>query len=322
MTEFRRLGVKIKPLQRFFDYAVEREAIRIRRAGGAPRPWTTDPVLQKYRFCNVFREDDRTTKWFRDNVRDPLRNKPEVLLATVLFRWFNRISVGEAVFLQGNLFPRASAWDEYLVQGSTTVLRQSIKTYCGNGPYVTGSYTVLGCRGLPKLEGCLWGVDQFNKKKFLLEEESVGDVGWRDVAAILLSGGDVHSLKWIWEWLRQFPYIGDFVAYEIVTDLRHTALLEEAHDIMTWANPGPGAFRGLNRILRPTVDIRSRVHRKQAIEEMHDILQAARQGAWPVKIEGEKTRPWEMREVEHTLCEFDKWERVHLGQGRPRGVIG
>jgi hypothetical protein len=29
---------------------------------------------------------------------------------------------------------------------------------------------------------------------------------------------------------------------------------------------------------------------------------------------------WEMREVEHSLCEFDKYERVRRGEGRPRGV--
>ena len=26
----------------------------------------------------------------------------------------------------------------------------------------------------------------------------------------------------------------------------------------------------------------------------------------------------EMREIEHCLCEFDKYERVRLGEGRPR----
>jgi hypothetical protein len=26
----------------------------------------------------------------------------------------------------------------------------------------------------------------------------------------------------------------------------------------------------------------------------------------------------EMRDIEHSLCEFDKYERVRLGQGRPR----
>jgi hypothetical protein len=43
--------------------------------------------------------------------------------------------------------------------------------------------------------------------------------------------------------------LGPFLAYEIVTDLRFTALLENAPDIMTWANPGPGAKRGITRLL-------------------------------------------------------------------------
>jgi hypothetical protein len=36
--------------------------------------------------------------------------------------------------------------------------------------------------------------------------------------------------------------------------------------------------------------------------------------------EAEHWPAWEMREVEHTLCEFDKYERARLGEGKPRGV--
>ena len=28
--------------------------------------------------------------------------------------------------------------------------------------------------------------------------------------------------------------------------------------------------------------------------------------------------PLEMRDIEHCLCEFDKYERTRLGEGRPR----
>ena len=28
----------------------------------------------------------------------------------------------------------------------------------------------------------------------------------------------------------------------------------------------------------------------------------------------------EMREIEHSLCEFDKYERVRNGEGKPRGL--
>lgn len=31
--------------------------------------------------------------------------------------------------------------------------------------------------------------------------------------------------------------------------------------------------------------------------------------------------PFELREIEHSLCEFDKYERVRRGEGRPRQLF-
>lgn len=39
----------------------ERENIRMARLQGGPRPWTHDPILQKYHFCNIWRQYDRGT---------------------------------------------------------------------------------------------------------------------------------------------------------------------------------------------------------------------------------------------------------------------
>jgi hypothetical protein len=43
----------------------EREAIRIKKEAGEPRPWTKDYYLNTLHFCNVRREDDRGTKEIR-----------------------------------------------------------------------------------------------------------------------------------------------------------------------------------------------------------------------------------------------------------------
>ena len=115
-------------------------------------------------------------------------------------------------------------------------------------------------------------------------------------------------------WKQYLPYAGfsGFMAYEVVTDLRHTKYLNKAEDIMTWANAGPGAKRGLNRIYGRPLD--QTIKGLQLTEEMELLLNFSDQ-------EGilEKYVPnLEMREIEHCLCEFDKYERVRLGQGRPR----
>lgn len=58
-----------------YDWAVhwiiEREKIRIKKETGEPFPWTEDPILKAYRFCNVRREDDTVTKWIAENIRKP-----------------------------------------------------------------------------------------------------------------------------------------------------------------------------------------------------------------------------------------------------------
>lgn len=322
-------------VEAFFAYARERQSVLLRRRSGAPRPWTDDALLQQFRFCNVDREDDKTTIWFRDNVREPLRDKPEVLLATVLFRWFNRISTGEAVFTQtalgglgrepeGSTSPTAwETWTSQVDMSDTSVLRSAIKSYCGDGPYVTGSYIIQGWTGMSKLDGVLRCVEEFCRRRHAVSSTAAGFLGghpvefqWRGAAVSMLAHGR-WTLQDAWSWLRQFPYLGDFMAYEIVTDLRHTTLLDRAPDIMTWANPGPGAARGLGRVFRGDPAAYRPSQKAELNRMMRDLLEMSRSSAvwssdWP---------RWEMRTVEHTLCEFDKYERLRLGEGRVKGVF-
>lgn len=48
----------------FWAFARERHAVYLRRAAGAPPPWTSDPVLSVYCFTNVYRALDPTTGAF------------------------------------------------------------------------------------------------------------------------------------------------------------------------------------------------------------------------------------------------------------------
>lgn len=304
--------------ERFFAYAVERETIRIKRSRGDARPWTQDPILQAFRFCNVHREDDKVTQWFRVNVRDPLRDKPEVLLATAIFRWFNLIAVGEAVFVQKTVFEDGkTAFEMFLKTGDVSHIENAIYAYCGKGPYITGSYMVSSPPGFKKVPGLCHVIDKFNTEKRMVDRWPGGEVvfDWREMAAALLDTDGHFALEHVWRWLHQFSYQGDFNSFELVTDLRHTALLENAPDILTWANPGPGARRGLNVMYGRDYD--KGVPKAQLIEEMRLLLKAAKK-LWPKRIEGVKTQTWEMRDVEHTLCETSKYMRVYSGGQQPR----
>lgn len=302
-----------------FDYMRARHEIYLKRQAGLPRSqWTDDPVFTSSRFCNVFRELDTTTIWLRQNVREKVPVE-QVLLATVLFRWFNRIKTGEAIFIQealgmGGEEPGETAWEYFARTGNVDSIRAAIRQYCGSGPYVTGSYIIKTPNGMDKLDGVLWCIEQFQT---LVKPFYAKDInhGWKRATNELLSGPGVFKLETVWEWLRQFPYLGDFMSYEIVTDLRHTPLLSKAPDIMTWANPGPGAMRGLNRINGR--DLNKKLPKQKYIEEMQILLAISDDPEiWP--------REWpalEMRDIEHSLCETDKFLRCKNG-GRTKIRFG
>lgn len=357
-------------VERFFAYARERHLIYLKRRAGVMSPWTLDPVMRQYRITNVFRELDKTTVWFRENVRDPMRDKPEVLLATVLFRWFNTIRTGETIFKQTCLpFDDASTgaqasagggetpWEAYLRTGSVEPIRDALRAQ--GAPWVTGAYMIRSPEGMDKLDGILHSFEEFSKGQHLIYPDRVQKT-WRGVAELALLRREYEedpgpvSLEDVWKWLKQFYGMGPFLAYEVVTDLRFTALLDRAPDIMTWANPGPGALRGANLILRGANRGRKGRLDKASYEETHEVqrqlLDLSRNpDYWPQVVHDEiqvsskyvlspvSEHPrlgdvsysflspgmwprWEMREPEMFLCEFAKLERTRLGFGRPRGT--
>lgn len=275
-------------IDEFFRYARIREQVRIKKESLEPWPWCDDEIIQRNYFTNIRREHDKVTEWFRESVRTDLSLSPDVLPATLLFRWFNRIDVGDTLFLKSgyNFF-------DYLESRRIESLIYHVRTHHPTGPYVNGAYIIKGLDGFDKLEGVA--------RAFDLAMNQMGD--YRAFAEKLLVR---QSMEYATDEIAAFKQLGLFMAYEVVCDLRWTYLLTDAKDILTWANPGPGARRGLNRMSGRNLE--QRIPTRQCVSEMQTIL----------ALVPEDLGKWEMREVEHTLCEFDKYERIRLGEGRSK----
>ena len=67
----------------------ERYAIWERRGRGQPKPWTSDPILQRFRFCNVFRELDTVTIWINENIRKPFADHEDLWFMLAIARTIN-----------------------------------------------------------------------------------------------------------------------------------------------------------------------------------------------------------------------------------------
>jgi hypothetical protein len=296
------IGRIIDPIERYFAYARERQKIYLSKQKGDPFPWTNDPIMQKHKLTNVFREQDKTTAWLRTFVREPLRKAPVVLFANLVFRWFNRIEVGEILFCHPDLW-RKTLFENYLEFSNRIYVENSIRKHIPKGPWTTGAYLITSPKGFDKLAGICINIDYFHKNKFVWHEKPCH---WFEVAEYLLANRGQVSMEEVWNWLTKVPFQGTFHAHENVIDLRYTDLLDMAPDINTWTNPGPGAMKGLAIIHSREGEA---VSRKQAIWELRQLLNYSRDPAlWP-----SDWQPWELHQAEMWACEFAKLERVYHG---------
>ena len=280
-------------LDRYCYWQTERESIRIKKESAVlSPPWTDDPILQEFKFCQVFREDDRTTRWFRTHIREAMRNEEDVLMATIIFRWFNLIETGRTL-IDHDLLRK---WNR----------KKAIYEITKQPKWITGAYIIKTPNGMDKVTGVAECVSHIWKaREYILSRLHEN-----------LAKGE-SSLEATWLILRDYPYMGPFMAYEVVTDLRHTYLLENANDIMTWANAGPGAMRGLNRLTGRPLDYSRKSH--PWCEEMQDLFEQVKKILAP-SIIFRNGANYEMREIEGGLCEFDKYSRIYKSEGRTRSV--
>lgn len=276
----------MKNLESYFSSAIERERIRRSRDAGEPPPWTDDRAFRRWRFCNVRREDDRTTVWFREHVRDlmPARTPAErvrAVEAAMIFRWFNRIDIGEQIA-------------DLLISGWN---RPEARRRLGEwvGPMTNAAYMVNTPPGFKKLDGILECVD--------------GARGY--LPAMVARWG--RSLREAHTDLLMIPRVGSFVAYEIVTDLRWTPVLDKAEDIRTWAAAGPGCAWGLGYLVDDDpkhFKYGSRKDQAEMLDIMRALVTLSRYPRWwPYE-----DAPWEMREAEMWACEYAKWRKAMAGR--------
>lgn len=165
-----------------------------------------------------------------------------------------------------------------------------------DGKIVTGAYIIKTPPGLSKIDALL----------SLIHES------WYRCHEVILPNWNYDSLEKSWELLLCIPYQGQFTAYEIVTDLYYTKMLEKAKDVDTWANPGPGCAGGLGQLFYGDFDKFNRTSksdREEMIELMQFQLELSKDNEfWP-----KKWPVWNMRTAEHTNCEYFKYVKAQQG---------
>ena len=266
--------------ERLLKFIIERQCIYIARRAGKDKPWTNDPILRRYRFCNVYRELDTVTRWIAKNWREPHDGDEHLWFAMVVARYINLPTTLEAI--------------KYPVPWNPAKVRLLLKERREAGLKTFNAAYIISTQGQAK-DKIDYVCDFFNEV-------------WANRNMLRPLNG--YTLSEYNSMLTGQRNIGSFMSGQIICDLKYANPLCNASDWHTFAVSGPGSRRGLNRVMdRPF---------KQAWKELDWYQHLIKLRMYINKNLPEGWEKLHAQDLQNCLCEFDKYRRAKLGEGRPK----
>lgn len=280
----------------YWQFAARRQAIFEKRLAGLPPPWTDDPILEEYKFCNVYRVADRVSQYMVQHVcYSSQKDSPgDRLFQIVAFRTFSRPETWEGVRTFLGHYPTL----QDLADDSFTRALEHVKMT--DSKLYTNAFILCAADSYHQGAKYLNHVELF---RHMFLEENLGDK--------LLAA---QSLEEVYNLLHTFPLMGNFMSYQTAIDLNYSDIINFSENDFTKA--GPGALRGMKKLfadtngLSPEEIIMWMVSRQD--EEFRRL---------GLEFHGLFGRPMAAIDAQNVFCETDKYCRVavpELASGRSK----
>jgi len=256
---------------------------RFKDSGNWPKDCGSDPIIAQYRFCNVRRNDDRVTKFVFEWLDQWDQNEDYIWFAIVVARLFNLPESLAAI--QDHVLPfKPEAMRKVLHK------RRDKEQRNFNAAYIVST----NGRAMDKIDYVL---------RFVLSPL------WADRKRItrLLSAAD--TLDQVHAVLEAQNGLGSFMAAQVVADLKYRSHPNRWRDFHTFAASGPGSKRGLNRVIGAGLKA---TWAESLFREQLNLLRDK------VNAKLRWQEPLTAQDLQNCLCEFDKYERARLGEGKPK----
>lgn len=263
-----------------------REDARIRKEEPAKRVTRKpDSIITTYRFCNARRNDDRVTKYVLGEFADTWPKHKFLWFALVVARLFNNEDTLEGL-VNCTIPFRPEEMRKILHKRKAAGLKNF------NAAYIVST----NGRTMDKVD---YVIDVVLKPLW-------------DKRMAISTSLEGATLEQAHELLMLQQGLGSFMAAQVLADLKY-AEPRKWKDFHTFAASGPGSLRGIKRVmgLPITQPMREGQFRRELLflrKKVNDCLM--HKYGW--------TEPLTAQDVQNCLCEFDKYERARLGEGRPK----
>ncbi len=275
-----------KPTEVFHTYwrfAAERQSIFFKRLKGKKEPWTEDSIMQTYKFTNAYRASDRVSQYLiRDVIYGGSQYPEEIFFRTLLFKTFNKIETWQ--LLVKNL--RKVSWEEYDFQIYDRILTNAME----------GKRRIYSAAYIMPSGGRSFGHKTKHRNHLLLLQKMMQD----DLPNRI---SDTKSMHEVFDLLRGYPMIGDFLAYQYATDINYSTMTD--FNEMAFVMPGPGAKNGLQKCFSDPGGLGEVDLIKLMADRQEDEF--LRLG---IKFKNLWGRPLQLIDCQNLFCEVDKYARI------------
>ncbi len=266
----------------YWKTAVERQEIFFKKLEGAAPPFTQDPILQVYKFCNVYRASDRVSQFLiRDVIYSGKFTPEDTIFRIFLFRLLNKIET----------------WQELEWKlGTISLINFNFNTYSKTLEEMKQQNPIYGNAFILCASKAFGYQKKHQNQLALLEKVFKTD----KISQQLLKSSSLRELFLL---LRTLPLIGDFMAYQIAIDFNYSQSFSFSENDFTIA--GPGAKRGIRKCFIDT----NKKSDEYVILSMVENQQAEfkRLG---IKFKTLFGRPMQAIDCQGWFCETDKYCRV------------
>lgn len=294
----------------FFYTANERNRIYTLKELGLKKPWTNDEVFMDSYFCNVFRNYDKVSKYIINNLINLHPYHPQLWASIVMTRMISRLETLKK--LKENNALIGDYKKAYAVLKEMKDNKESVFT----GAFIVNSSVGNGV-WMDKLSYLFFLLDYFNKLRI---DGDTLDTWLRNN----------KSLEDAFLVFKKAPGVANFMAYQYMVDLTYSDYLKENIDDEVWVKLGLGAVRGMNRLLTgepSSAKIKNELFLSQYILQnwkiwVNNTLESEIDKTWEIaKLERPELKRTEvayeywkfkqlkLQDVEHWLCEYDKYCR-------------